>query len=119
MWLPLAIRVGVGYSEFWDMTPFIIKLYVDKQNKKREYEEQRLNTTAWLTGLYVKVAIGSSLSSDVDYPDTPFGEEKEDDLTTKDHVERFGLWADIFNKNFENKNPKGIEGSENNKKEDS
>lgn len=72
-------------TEFWDGSPYLVKYYRKAQRLKMEQENQ----IAWLNGLYIKVALDSSLanlfskkgSKAVGYIDQPldiFGKSEEE-----------------------------------------
>jgi len=54
---------------------------------------------AWLSGMYVKDAISSCFIEDSKYPKRPYGQEdEEDEAEQMTDAERFGAWAEAFNK---------------------
>lgn len=84
--MPLALKCGISYREFWRLTPAAIsaieKAYVDGLKEKRDYEEQMI----WLSGQYNMLAIGASMSKKIKYPNNPVQERemKRTDFTEQE-----------------------------------
>lgn len=64
------------------------------------------NRNAWLSGMYVRAAIGAAMSKSAKYPKAPFGSKDETRETTRESAEiaakKFDAWTKIFNEKFEN-----------------
>ena len=68
--------------DYFHSTPNDILIYLAEKRRlyKLENENKKniIQYHSWLTGLYVKVAIGSSLSKKTKYPDKPYDEPQEE-----------------------------------------
>lgn len=60
--------MGVGYKEFWELTPKDLLLISEGFNKKLELEYEML----WVSGIYNQYAFGSTQSKQIKYPKEPF-----------------------------------------------
>lgn len=67
--LPHALLIGVDYNLFWELSPSGLEPF----NKAFELQQKNINEQAWMHGLYVRMAIGSSMSKKVKYPKSPLG----------------------------------------------
>lgn len=65
--------MGVEYDLFWTLNPKSLSPFVKAFNLQQKYDDW----LAWQNGLYVKMAIGSSLSKDNKYPELPLLEERK------------------------------------------
>lgn len=101
-YLPKAIKYGIRYKDFMDMTPKVFNAY----RKANEEEEQKkvdlIDYSAWLNGLYVRRAIASCFSKDSKYPEKPFTEEEREKSFREENPDKaaafgFGIYADAFN----------------------
>lgn len=110
--MPLALKCGISYRDFWRMTPAAItsieKAYAQNLKEKRDYDEQM----AWLNGQYVRVAIISSFDKKVKYPNNPIEERelKRTDFTDEEKEKYvnmlFGNLEEMQNAFERNKKPK-------------
>lgn len=57
--------MGVRYDEFWDLSPRTLQPFIKAFELKTELEDR----ARWEQGLYIRLAIQSSLSDKVKYPD--------------------------------------------------
>lgn len=92
--LVLALHSGMSYKEFWEEDPEIFWAYRFFYFKKQELENEKINYTAWLNGLYVYSAVSVSLSNAfkskgslgdnyLEQPINLFGAKKEDEEKIK------------------------------------
>lgn len=71
--LPYAIMYGMTSDTYWEETdPINYWAYRQKHSLEQEEELKLINLTAWLSGKYNLIAIASSMSKDVSYPEEPF-----------------------------------------------
>lgn len=93
--------IGVDYELFWTLNPRSLQPFIRAFELRQEYD----NNQAWLNGLYIKMAIASSLSKDTKYPKKPIGatESKEPSgLTTPEDIKaRLMQKAQALNARFE------------------
>lgn len=105
-WLPLSLRMGVPYSEFWRLNPRRIKPFIKAYQDTLEENQRIENINAWRQGQYIKVAIAAALDRKVKYPEQPFGEEskektpKEIDKIVSQRAQLFAAQMEIFNQKF-------------------
>ena len=63
-------------QEFWYENPDLLWVYrtsfVNRRKEEVEYQHECINYQAWLTGVYVQLAIGSALNKKVHYPEKPY-----------------------------------------------
>lgn len=85
--LPLALMVGVEYDLFWTLNPSSLNPFIKAFEMKRKAESERDNVVAWQNGVYIQMAIASTLNKSFQYPKEPLGFGKEDnepvDMTKK------------------------------------
>lgn len=95
--LPNALMIGVNYDLFWTLNPKSLQPFIKAFDLKRKYDDE----IAWRNGMYVKMAIASSLSKENKYPERP--------ITMKDVVievpqevimERFLRHVELLNSRF-------------------
>lgn len=101
-WLPIAARCGIGYSEFWNMTPRALSVY-KKQQEDREREVAVMqDISAWMNGFYVLKAIGCVLSKKASYPEKHMivGNEHSEELTEDELEEIIDQNTQIAAANF-------------------
>lgn len=100
----MAMRYGVPYDAFWDMSPRSIEpwrlLYEDSEQDRVD----ALDYQAWLIGSYVLTAIGSTLDRRVRYPSQPESvtrrQQTEKALENQENeiaAAKFRSWAMAFN----------------------
>lgn len=63
--------MGVDYELFWTMNPKELTPFIKAFELKRQYDD----ILSWQQGIYIKLAIASSLSKDIKYPKTPMCKE--------------------------------------------
>lgn len=63
--------MGVNYDLFWTLNPKSLHPFIKAFELKTKYE----NTLQWQQGLYIQFAVGSILSKDINYPNSPFGDK--------------------------------------------
>lgn len=66
--------IGVDYDLFWTLNPKSLKPFTKAFDLKQKYDD----TMAWTNGLYVRMAIASSLGKDTKYPKQPLSYSKEE-----------------------------------------
>lgn len=71
--LPKALMMGVDYDLFWTLNPESLKPFI----KAFSLQQEQIDTSAWLNGLYVRLAVGSVLGNNTDYPKQPLSIAKE------------------------------------------
>lgn len=63
-------------QEFWYENPDLLWVYrtsfINRRKEEVEYQHECINYQAWLTGVYVQLAIGSALNKKVHYPEKPY-----------------------------------------------
>ena len=69
-----ALVVGMTYDQFWYDDPRLFFLYIEayelKQKNEVRSEEHKINTLAWLQGVYVVKALGCTFGKS-EYPSKP------------------------------------------------
>lgn len=82
-------------QEFWNDDPDLLwtyrNLYIQKIEEEAKLQKEIMNTSAWLQGYYVHIAISSVFSRNAKYPEQPIELENK----PKDRYEK--------NKRVENK----------------
>lgn len=76
-WLYHALIVGIDEDKFWELTPKTIQVYFRAYEKKRKIQLQDI----WLQGKYFMCAIGSAFDKKNKYPEMPYKEEEEKELS--------------------------------------
>lgn len=71
----MAIRYGVPYVEFWNLTPKAISIYRKVFEDKLQDEYDRINYAAWLNGMYIMNSIAACIDKKAKYPDKPLKSE--------------------------------------------
>lgn len=83
---PQAVQIGIPKKEFWHMTPkdfeIAVKAYNEKLKMRNELEEVHLKQQeyiAWLSGLYIKVAVASVFGGrrSTKYPNKPWTDKSD------------------------------------------
>ena len=121
-----AIIVGMTPEQFWDEDPSLYFNYIDAYNKiktnEAEADVEKINFTAWLTGLYVDYALkinhplankaGDYLKEPIAMGDKKVEEVKHDNKYTEEELEKFeeqkmlrqfeqfGKYATAYNKEY-------------------
>lgn len=95
---------------FWKLNPKSLQPFFEAYKENYQDDLERRNFQAWLNGLYVQHAIGSSFSKKHKYLSKPielFAKEKQKELTDKEKMEliqaRFMLHIKEINKQFRKK----------------
>ena len=68
--------MGVGYDLFWTLNPKSLTPFVKAFSLDMEMRQKYDDWLAWQSGVYVRVAIVSSLGKDVKYPELPMSHEQ-------------------------------------------
>ena len=67
--------------DFMHSTPFDVELFISEYDKRKKSETEvffeRMKYTAWLNGVYIRMAVASVLSKRAKYPKEPPGTEEE------------------------------------------
>lgn len=84
-WHYYALVVGIADNVFWHLTPKTIQVYFKAYEKRRQTEIQDL----WLQGRYFACAIASTISFSKsrppEYPEMPYQDEMEDELSKNEN----------------------------------
>lgn len=88
--------MGVGYDEFWYFTPKDLQPFVKAFSLKQKLQDEQM----WTQGRYIQLAIASSLSNTVKYPNKPFGVKGSQQASTKSIKEKFLARAEVLNSRF-------------------
>lgn len=72
-----AAALGISAAAFRHMTPMEVNVHVKGYEKQKKLQVDEANIYAWLIGAYVRIAVASTLDSQVDYPEKPYGLEEE------------------------------------------
>lgn len=101
IWLPAALRYGVPYELFWDLSPRTLEVWQRNYNFAMQEEADKQDAFAWSLGTYVLQAIAAAFDGKKSpYPKEPryiasLREEKEENAAAAD---AFWAWAVAFNK---------------------
>lgn len=101
--LPHALTIGVDYDLFWTLNPESLTPFVKAFSLKRQREDSQ----NWELGLYIRMAIGSSLDNKIKYPNKPMlidrlEKEKETPEQRQEQILRnFETHVAIMNSKFE------------------
>lgn len=72
--------------DFFHSTPNDIEIFIDEFDKRYrtelEVQSKHLEYGAWLNGLYVRMAVASTLSKKAKYPKEPFGDKQKQESIT-------------------------------------
>ena len=113
-WLPVALRVGITYKDFWELTPhdmnLIVKSYREKMKEKLDYD----NLICFLQGRYIVdsllCTVGNMFSKkgakNHEYPKEPYdlNPEEERELTEEEkeiQVKAIFMNLERMKENFE------------------
>lgn len=88
--------MGVGYDEFWYFTPKDLQPFVKAFSLRQKLQDELM----WTQGRYIQLAIASSLSNSVKYPNKPFGTKESAHTTTNSIKEKFLARAQVLNSRF-------------------
>lgn len=97
--MPCAIRYGIQYKDFWDLTPKIIRLYQKDYEDKQKDEYKKIDYEAWKNGFYVMNAISVFFNSRNKYPKKPVEWEEHENEVDASEIDamKFGAFAIAFN----------------------
>ena len=75
--LPYAIEYGMSVKEFWEEAPELFWAYRFSYIRRKESEEELINTNMWLQGMYIYEAVSVALSNafsknKITYRDSPY-----------------------------------------------
>jgi hypothetical protein len=103
-WLPqcLALKEPIPYELFWKLNPKKLEPFFEADKIRYKQEQEMLNLTAWLNGLYVTHAIGACFSKNSKYPPQPIDMAGKNKFTLKQKAE---LWALYMNEDYYSKHP--------------
>ena len=79
----MAIEIGMTKHEFLHSTPKDIKLRFKAYGDRKKEEFKHDQYVSWMTGLYVKCAIGSAFSKHGKYPENPLQSTDIRDIAEK------------------------------------
>lgn len=85
----------VSYETFWHLNPRKLKPFEKAYEEQMKTEQERMNLTAWLNGLYVQNAIASVFNKKAKYPSKPFNlsghkkTAKEEGMDFERYVQQF------------------------------
>lgn len=83
---PTALRIGIKKHEFFHMTPkdfqYAVEAHNENMKMRQQLEEEhykQIDYQAWLTGIYVKIAVGNVLGGkkSTPYPQKPMTDNSE------------------------------------------
>lgn len=66
--------MGVNYDLFWTLNPKSLSPFIKAFSLKHEFDYEYDDRMAWLSGLYIRMAIASTLDKDSKYPEKPLSE---------------------------------------------
>lgn len=94
------------YDQYWYGDPLMVRAFY----KADRIRQERKDSEAWLTGLYVLRALDASVgnlfrkegTTPAEYPERPFSAEKaQDTAQTEDQEEQERLMAELYMMQFE------------------
>ena len=97
MWVPVAVRYGVPFDEFYRLNPARLERYIPYFIEQEAQSVSNNHLGGWIYGQYVAASVGSCLSKKVKYPKEPyymnthFVEEETQKITDADRFEAFAL----------------------------
>ena len=97
----------VPYEVFWKLNPKKLEPFQKAAEMEQKAMQNRLNLTAWVTGVYIQHAVASCFSKGAKYPQKPldiFGTEAK--ATPQQEVEMFERFMMAHNAQREVKNVK-------------
>lgn len=105
--LKIAIRAGINYSEFWEMTLYEIEIVCDSYNQKQQEDFKTkiaMNyNLANLTSIFVNLRMNGKEIPTLQqtYPDLFEGEQEEaEDMSWQIYKEQFMDFANSHNKKW-------------------
>lgn len=98
--LPSALSIGVDYGLFWELNPKSLEPFV----KAFSLSQENIDRNNWLQGMYIKMAIVSSMDKKTNYPTKPFSEKASKKLSPREHMleirDKVLRTANVINSNF-------------------
>lgn len=90
--------IGVDYELFWTLNPKSLSAFIKAFSLKQKYDD----AMAWQAGMYIKLAIASSLGKDNKYPKKPFleNESEQKPMSQEEIKRRFMIHAQLINSKF-------------------
>lgn len=86
--------IGVDYDLFWTLNPKSLSPFIKAFSLRQKYDD----AMAWQAGVYVRMAIASSFSKDVKYPNKPLMDKAEPKQMSADEIKRrFVAHAKLIN----------------------
>ena len=120
--MPVGVRYGLSVQEFYALNPAKLTRYQPFLIEKVRHEKEEISEVGWTNGLYVSRAISGVLPKGRKYPDTPIEiyakPDEEEEAQPFTDVDRFKMFAETFNKQFELKSVEDKEPAENKPVED-
>ena len=90
--MPVALKLGISYFDFWKMNPRILAEYQKVKLEDEEKELYKMKVSAWYHGIYQISAIQAALEpKKCHYPDCPKYEDKDEDKVEKEDEENADL----------------------------
>lgn len=83
--LPEALMMGVDYGLFWTLNPKSLDPFTKAFSLRKKQEDMN----AWNIGNYVRMAIASSFSNSVKYPDKPYTMTKAPREKTPEDIKEY------------------------------
>lgn len=92
--LPQALMIGVDYDLFWSLNPKSLKPFIKAFSLKEQHQDRML----WIEGMYIRMAVASTLNKSAKYPTKPyFDKTKKREMSPKEIQDRFLTQAKIIN----------------------
>lgn len=95
--LPQALMIGVNYNDFWDLSPKTLEPFIKAYSLKINEQDRMM----WVQGMYIKLAIASTLGKEVKYPKQEFTKHNQSQLSMK---EKFEMQMEKVNSRFRREN---------------
>lgn len=90
--------IGVDYDLFWTLNPKSLSPFIKAFELKQKYDD----ASAWRSGMYIRMAIGSVLAKGNKYPTKPLSDTGRD-MTPQQIKEKMMAQAEIINARLEAK----------------
>lgn len=91
--------IGVDYDLFWTLNPKSLTPFVKAFELKQKYDDMM----AWTNGLYIRMAIASSLGKEAKYPKSPLSSletKKKTNMSAEDIKAKMFRQMKIINSRF-------------------
>lgn len=72
--------IGVGYDLFWTLNPKSLQPFI----RAFELSQRNNDMLAWRSGMYIKLAIGSTISDKIKYPNHPFSVDNDIEINEEE-----------------------------------